>query len=107
MSDERDLLAAIWEHPHDDTVRLAYADWLQENGQPERAEFIRVQCELAALGEWDDSPRKSELEQREKSLWAKHAKAWKAHLPPNLQKTAGFHRGFPMPSRARSPPRSS
>ena len=31
MSDEKALLAAIWEHPHDDTVRLVYADWLDEN----------------------------------------------------------------------------
>lgn len=97
MSDERALLAAIWEHPHEDTPRLMYADWLQENGQPERAEFIRVQCELAQFGEWDDSPRKAELEKREKSLWTKHAKVWKTGLPPDLQKRAGFHRGFPTP----------
>ena len=41
MSDEKALLAAIWEHPHEDTPRLMYADWLDEHGQPERAEFIR------------------------------------------------------------------
>ena len=33
----------------EDTPRLVYADWLQEHGQPERAEFIRVQVELARL----------------------------------------------------------
>ncbi len=32
--DDKALLAAIWEHPHDDTVRLAFADWLQETGDP-------------------------------------------------------------------------
>ena len=31
----------------DDTPRLVYADWLMENGQDDRAEFIRVQVELA------------------------------------------------------------
>jgi len=41
----RDILA----HPEDDTPRLVFADWLEENGRPERAEFIRVQCELARL----------------------------------------------------------
>jgi uncharacterized protein (TIGR02996 family) len=97
MSDEKALLSAIWEHPHEDTPRLVYADWLDEHEQPERAEFIRVQIELARLGEWDDSPRKAELERREKQLWAKHAKTWKTGLSPFLQKRAGFHRGFPAP----------
>ena len=47
MTDEQGLLAAIWAEPHDDTPRLVYADWLQENGRAGRAEFIRVQCERA------------------------------------------------------------
>lgn len=47
MSDEPALLRAIREHPDDDTPRLIYADWLDEHGQPGRAEFIRVQCELS------------------------------------------------------------
>jgi uncharacterized protein (TIGR02996 family) len=97
MSDEKALLAAIWDHPHEDTPRLVYADWLDEHGDAPRAEFIRVQCELARLGEWDDSPRKAELEKREQQLWKKHAKEWKAGLPPLLQKLGGFERGFPAP----------
>lgn len=51
MSDESSLLSAIWDQPYGDTPRLVYADWLQETGEPAnvgRAEFIRVQCELAA-----------------------------------------------------------
>ena len=51
--DERSLYSAILADPDDDTVRLAYADWLDENGQSERAEFIRVQIELARLGSVD------------------------------------------------------
>ncbi len=39
----RELLAAVLEKPEDDGVRLVYADWLDENGEPERAELIRVQ----------------------------------------------------------------
>ena len=42
-----DLYKAVLCKPADDTVRLAYADWLEENDQPARAKFIRVQCELA------------------------------------------------------------
>lgn len=97
MSDEEALLAAIWEHPHEDTPRLVYADWLQENGQPERAEFTRVQCELARLDEWDEETRPA-LETREQALWRKFAKGWKADLPKPLQQ-AGFRRGFPDPRR--------
>ena len=47
MTDGDALLAAIRVHPDEDVPRLAYADWLDENGQPERAAFIRVQVELA------------------------------------------------------------
>jgi uncharacterized protein (TIGR02996 family) len=47
MSDEDALLAAIAEHPAEDTPRLMYADWLEEHGEHIRAEFIRVQIEIA------------------------------------------------------------
>jgi uncharacterized protein (TIGR02996 family) len=56
----------IIENPDDDTPRLVYADWLDEHGQPERAEFIRVQCELARMPAGD--PRRAELEAREREL---------------------------------------
>ena len=45
-----ELLAAIIAHPDEDTPRLVYADWLQENGDPDRAEFIRLHIE------WDRRP---------------------------------------------------
>lgn len=41
------LLRAILDDPADDLPRLAYADWCDENGQPERAGFVRVQLEIA------------------------------------------------------------
>lgn len=48
MTDGDALLAAILANRDDDSVRLVYADWLQENGEEERAEFIRVQVELTS-----------------------------------------------------------
>lgn len=51
MTDGDALLAAIRANPEEDTPRLVYADWLQEHGQEERAEFIRVQVEYARLHE--------------------------------------------------------
>ncbi len=43
------LLAALLDPATeaDDGLRLAAADWYEENDQPERAEFVRVQLELA------------------------------------------------------------
>lgn len=49
MSDEAALLTAIAAHPDEDTPRLAFADWLDENNQPIRAEFIRLQVEIARI----------------------------------------------------------
>jgi uncharacterized protein (TIGR02996 family) len=44
---EVDFLKAVIATPDDDTIRLIFSDWLEEHGQSERAEFIRVQCENA------------------------------------------------------------
>jgi uncharacterized protein (TIGR02996 family) len=43
------LTAAVLADPDDDLPRLVFADWCDENGEPERAEFVRGQCELARL----------------------------------------------------------
>ncbi len=44
-----DFIPAIRANIDDDTPRLIAADWLEEQGQAERAEFIRAQCELAKM----------------------------------------------------------
>jgi uncharacterized protein (TIGR02996 family) len=85
------FLQSIIENPEDDTPRLVYADWLDEHGQPERAEFIRVQCELDKTGE--DDPRRQGLKEREQGLLQEHRKRWVEPLNP-LVLWAGFCRGF-------------
>jgi uncharacterized protein (TIGR02996 family) len=91
----------ILRDPDDDRVRLLWADWAERNGQRERAEFVRVQCELARLSEPDRclhpercyyagectdnahgtiSKRASELRCRERELWSKCEK-WFPNLP--------------------------
>src|SRR5687767_2099915 len=86
MSDAHALLAAIRAAPDDDAPRLVYADWLDENGQPARAEFIRVQCELARR----ESP---ELRRREAELLTAHHDMFAGPLAaPELR--FRFHRGF-------------
>jgi uncharacterized protein (TIGR02996 family) len=90
--------AALWRavvaDPHDDAPRLILADWLEERGQSERADFIRVQCRLAALDE--DAPERSPLERRERQLWLKHRSEWRAWLPGRLRDFL-FRRGFVHP----------
>jgi uncharacterized protein (TIGR02996 family) len=86
------FLQAIREHPEDGTHRLVYADWLDENGNPERAEFIRVQTELARLDEFDC--RVPALRQREQELRPGQIEAWKAVLG-DLVLGMQFDRGIP------------
>lgn len=43
IGDEAGFIRTILDAPNDDTVRLVYADWLEENEQPERAQVIRLQ----------------------------------------------------------------
>lgn len=98
MSAEQALLATIWDRPHDDTPRLVYADWLEETGEPAkvaRAEFIRVQCELARVP--GDDPRFDALEGRERGLSATWEKGWWAAMPSGARKGC-FERGFPVPT---------
>lgn len=43
LTDTSRLLRAVLESPDDDTLRLIYADALEESGEDERAELIRLQ----------------------------------------------------------------
>jgi uncharacterized protein (TIGR02996 family) len=87
---EAGLLQAVREAPDDDTPRLIYADWLEDHNQPERAELIRVQCEMARL---PPGPRAATLRQREQELLARHAAGWTAPLVA-LGASGTFRRGL-------------
>jgi uncharacterized protein (TIGR02996 family) len=86
------LLEYIVANIDDDTPRLAYADWLQENGQDARAEFVRVQVERARLPAWDAAQVRLRL--REAKLLEEHGESWLAEMPsiPGV-KWEGFRRG--------------
>jgi len=87
------LLQTILDHPDDDAPRLVYADWLEEQGQQERAEFIRVQIELAAtLPEY--SARWRELTARQSELWQDHGDNWRKEAPAWAVKYGQYRRGF-------------
>jgi uncharacterized protein (TIGR02996 family) len=91
MTIEESFLRDICENPDDDTPRLVYADWLDEHGQPERAEFIRAQVELACRV--SDSPHRRRLAARAAELLARHAERWLGPLGSLLSEWR-FRRGF-------------
>ncbi len=98
MSDEPALLAAILAHPDEDTPRLMYADWLQENGEEERAEFIRLQIKPKNDFTDEDDNRLDELLQRNSSMWT-------VHLPKDSSERWEWHflRGMPEELRCDAP----
>jgi uncharacterized protein (TIGR02996 family) len=93
MTDHDALLRAIAEHPEEDTPRLMYADWLDENDQPDRAEFVRVQVELGRLDLNDPARRPWVV--RHVQFLRDHVPGWKAELPrlPGIE-WGDFNRGL-------------
>src|SRR5215213_6729162 len=89
MSDRDALLQAILAAPDDDAPRLVFADWLDEHGEPDRAEFIRVQVELARLPFYE--PRHADLNRRAEILLAPWRRKWRL---PHLAAHQAFRRGF-------------
>jgi uncharacterized protein (TIGR02996 family) len=63
MTDD-DFLRSIVAAPEDDFLRLAYADWLQEQGDP-RGEFLRVEHELRSLPTVEPSHAQLQLRLKE------------------------------------------
>jgi uncharacterized protein (TIGR02996 family) len=85
------LFAAILAHPAEDTPRLAYADWLDENGDPTRARFIRLQFEIDKLP--PSGPKTAKAKKEEEALLKKHEKKWAAPIA-GLVDLLRFRRGF-------------
>ena len=91
MNLENGFLQAIVESPDDDAHRLVFADWLDERGDADRAEFIRVQCELARPG--PDELRHARNLVREPELLSAREAEWVAPLRPWVREWR-FARGF-------------
>src|SRR5262245_33094349 len=89
------LLDAVLDAPEEDAPRLVLADWLDEHGDEHdrvRAEFIRVQCELARGVA--DRRRWRELRLRERELQQRHQAVWLRGLwTPEDERLVTFHRG--------------
>src|SRR5579863_2255809 len=86
-----ELLSAICDRPDDVQLRLVAADWCEERGELDRANFIRTECAL------DDLPRY-------RVAWQRHRQGWQQHellqprpvLPDGMRWAAQpYRRGFP------------
>jgi uncharacterized protein (TIGR02996 family) len=84
------FLKAILAEPDDDAPRLLFADWLEEYGDANRAEFIRIQIALAGRKPGFASPG---LWSRQKDLLVRHDKEWST--PVRAAATSwSYERGF-------------
>src|SRR5262245_10476077 len=95
MTESEALLAAVCANPDDETPRLVFADWLTENGNESRAEFIRVQIELPTCGA---GARRLHLSRREHDLLSRHEDEWIKSIRPYVFEWSNspwsFRRGF-------------
>jgi uncharacterized protein (TIGR02996 family) len=93
MTEAGAFMRAIIDRPDDDSPRLIYADWLEENGETERAEFIRLQCARSSAR--TQTSVRPEAVLREMDLLEHYQAQWTpriAQLAKSLQ--ASFNRGF-------------
>ena len=78
-SDREAFIAGIAADPENDLRRLVFADWLEENGEPERAEFVRLQIEGRHLT--DPAALKPALDRLFAGQWKKGSipEKWDGH----------------------------
>jgi uncharacterized protein (TIGR02996 family) len=98
---ERDALtAAVLADPAADLPRLVFADWCDDHGEPDRAEFVRVQVALAHLPAGD--PSRVGLKARERELLTPDNRVrWGV---PGFSGRQEFRRGFVEGVRAAAAP---
>ncbi len=85
------FLDDIKRHPDDDAPRLILADWLDDHGDAERAEFIRVSCARYRRLAHEDALYWA-LKRRERALLRRHGAAWKGPLRGRAEQL-DFERG--------------
>lgn len=92
MIERAAFLEAIRSAPDDDGPRLVFADWLEEQGETERAEFVRGQIELERKPKRGSA--RGELAERVDQLKKKHFEAWFKPLSALCLGEMPIRRGF-------------
>ena len=88
--DERDFFDSIRSTPDDDGPRLIFADWLDEHGESDRAEFVRISalwtaCPMTTHDGLNSANANDNCRERNEVRWT-------ASLRP-LVTACAFHRG--------------
>lgn len=97
MTEADALLAAAAAAPKDDLPRLVLADWYEEQGEFDRAAFIRAQVQLGQVDSWD----RFAVECRHRYPEWLTGQPWQSTLPTlparglEWHSTHPFHRGVP------------
>lgn len=105
MTTEEAFLTAIRETPDDDAPRLIFADWLEDNGDPERAEFIRLLVQAAASRAGEALPLRERAGQLLVANWLRWVGPLRDAFGPNpfepwlsgmpaVRAVENFRRGF-------------
>lgn len=79
MDDQSTFLQALREAPDDPAPGLIYADWLEEHGQAERAEFIRLSLDL--VGRPPEDNKRPGLILELQDLGSRVLPGWQEELP--------------------------
>ena len=95
MTDREALHRAILDHPDDDTPRLIFADYLEEEGEAARAAFIRKQVELARAPEYDPVWVRAKYHEPEFVTGSPWLEALPTLSPGLTWTPEPFRRGFP------------
>ena len=93
---EASLIAAI---ARDESSRLVYADWLEEQGETARAEFLRLQQALVGPPPLDDAGRAvfKRRSARLRALALTIDPGWRAKVARPMVEACGAHFDFTCP----------
>lgn len=94
MDEMKPFLQAIAQDPEDDAPRLAFSDWLEERGESDRAEFIRLQIELANMDPTDEGYAEKTAKMHRCDVLTKRGKHRFFDYLPTKKLRIGFRRGF-------------
>jgi uncharacterized protein (TIGR02996 family) len=94
---ETAFLAALHAEPNDEPTWLALADWLDEDGQADRAELVRLVRRLRTLPVMEVTPERAEMEDRVAHL----LNAGVRPVVPEVVNSIGMRRALIPPGRFR------
>lgn len=80
MRNETPFLQLLETDPLDDVTRAVYADWLEENGDADRSEFLRLQLAVGTLPA--ESQERRTAQERFELLHARLDAAWLRVVDP-------------------------